>query len=184
MMKSVEKFSVTLDTESLRHAMRAWTTGVGVLMSAHAGEVYGVTINSFASLSLDPPLVTVVLKNDSLIYHMVTGSRAFSVTLLAADQQAVAENFAGKLRGAERMGSIPMQTLPSGMPVLQGGLAWLDCRVVHTHAAGVNTLFIAEVAEANVHSTKNPLVYHDRGYHSAKAMNLMAGGNDDRPTDS
>ena len=137
-------------------------------MSAHNGEAYGVTINSLASLSLDPPLVTVVLMNDSFIYRLVTGSRAFSLTLLRADQQELAENFAGKMRGSERMTSASIQTLPGGMPALQGGLAWLDCRVVHTHPAGVNTLFLAEVVETAVLSTEDPLVYHDRGYHQLR----------------
>ena len=155
---------MTFDPESFRHAMRAWTTGVAVLMSAHENQTYGMTINSFTSLSVDPALVTVVVKNDTLLFELITKSRAFSVTLLSADQQQLADNFAGKLHGAERMSSAESQVLPSGTPILAGGLAWLDCRVVHTYAAGKNTLFIAEVAEARVHSTENPLVYHDRGY--------------------
>ena len=91
MMKFMERLSATPEAGDFRRAMRAWTTGVGVLMSAHEGEAYGITINSLASLSLDPPLVTVVLMNDSFIYRLVTGSHAFSVTLLSADQQALAD---------------------------------------------------------------------------------------------
>lgn len=156
---------MTPETGDFRRAMRAWTTGVGVLMSAHDGQAYGVTINSLASLSLDPPLVTVVLMSDSFIYRLVTGSHAFSLTLLRADQQEVAENFSSKLRGSERMACVLLQTLPGGMPALQSGLAWLDCRVVHAHPVGANTLFIAEVVVTEVLSTEDPLVYHDRGYH-------------------
>ncbi len=156
---------MNFDPESFRNAMRAWTTGVAVLMSAHENEIYGMTINSFTSLSLDPPLVTVVLKNDTRVFELVTKSHAFSVTLLSSSQQELAENFASKLHGAERMESVVTQTLPSGVSILEEGLAWLDCRVVHTYAAGLNTLFIAEVAEARVHSTESPLVYHNREYH-------------------
>lgn len=156
---------MTFDPESFRNAMRAWTTGVAVLMSAHENEIYGMTINSFTSLSLDPPLVTVVIKNDTRVFELVTQSRAFSVTLLSSTQQELAENFASKLHGAERMASIATETLPSGASILTDGLAWLDCRVVHTYAAGVNTLFVAEVIEARVRSTESPLVYHNRGYH-------------------
>jgi flavin reductase (DIM6/NTAB) family NADH-FMN oxidoreductase RutF len=152
------------DPESFPRAMRAWTTGVAILLAAHAGDAYGMTINSFTSLSLDPPLVTVVLKNDTRVFEMVTESRAFSVTILTASQQELAERFAGKLQGAERMAGLQTKTLDSGTLVLENGLAWLDCRVIHTYAAGVNTLFIAEVAETRVHSTENPLAYHDRGY--------------------
>ena len=54
---------MTFEPELFRRAMCAWTTGVAILMAAHAGEAYGVTINSFTSLSLDPPLVAVILKN-------------------------------------------------------------------------------------------------------------------------
>jgi len=156
---------MTFEPELFRRAMRAWTTGVAILMAAHAGDVYGVTINSFTSLSLDPPLVTVTLKNTTHIFQLVMKSRAFSVTILSASQQELAERFAGRLRGVDRMAGIQTQTLTSGAPLLEGGLAGLDCRVIHTYAAGENTLFIAEVAEARVHSTENPLVYHNREYH-------------------
>lgn len=156
---------MTFDPESFRRAMRAWTTGVAILLAAHEGESYGMTINSFTSLSLDPPLVTVVLKNDTRIFELVNRSRTFTVNILSDTQTEMAENLAGKLHGAERMSSLAVQTLTSGASALTEGLAWLDCRVVHTYAAGINTLFVAEVTSAHVRSTDDPLVYHDREYH-------------------
>jgi flavin reductase (DIM6/NTAB) family NADH-FMN oxidoreductase RutF len=151
---------MTFDSESFRRAMRTWTTGVAVLTAAHEGEAYGMTINSFTSLSLDPPLVTVTLKSDTRAFELATKSRAFSVTILSAEQRELAANFAGKLHGAERMAGLAS--------LLDGGLARLDCRVVHTYAAGANTLFVAEVTETRVRSTENPLVYHDREYHQIR----------------
>ena len=148
---------MTFDPESFRRAMRAWTTGVAVLMAVHEGETYGMTVNSFTSLSLDPPLVTVVLKSDTRVFELVTKSRTFNVIILSAEQQELAANFAGKLHGAERM-----KYLAS---LLDGGLARLDCRVVHTYAAGPNTLIVAEVTGTRVRSTENPLAYHNREYH-------------------
>jgi flavin reductase (DIM6/NTAB) family NADH-FMN oxidoreductase RutF len=156
---------MTLEPETFRYAMRAWTTGVAIILAAHEGESYGMTINSFTSLSLDPPLATVVLKNDTRIFDLIHRSRTFSVNILSDLQRELAENFAGKLHGAERMSSLATQTLTSGASALTEGLAWLDCRVVHAYAAGVNTLFVAEVTDAHVRSTDNPLVYHDRDYH-------------------
>jgi flavin reductase (DIM6/NTAB) family NADH-FMN oxidoreductase RutF len=156
---------MTFEPESFRYAMRAWTTGVAIILAAHEGESYGMTINSFTSLSLDPPLVTVVLKNDTRIFELVNRSHAFTVNILSDSQKEMAENLAGKLHGAERMSSLATQTLTSGASVLTEGLAWLDCRVFHTYAAGVNMLFVAEVTGAHVRSTDNPLVYHDRKYH-------------------
>ena len=154
-----------LDSEQLRLAMRAWTTGVAVIMAAHAGESYGMTINSFTSVSLDPPIVAVTLRNATNIYELVTRSQTFSVTILSAEQRGLAEDFAGRKHGAERMAAAAMTGSASGTPILAGGMAWLDCRVVHTRAVGENTLFLAEVTEARVASTEHPLVYHDREYH-------------------
>ena len=151
---------MNFDPESFRRAMRAWTTGVAVLTGAHEGEAYGMTINSFTSLSLDPPLVTVVVKNNTRVFELATKSRAFSVTILSAEQQELAGNFAGKLHGAQRMEGLAS--------LLEGGLAWLDCRVIHTYAAGVNTLIVAEVVETRVRSTENPLAYHNREYHQLR----------------
>ena len=153
------------EPELFRAAMRAWTTGVAIMMAEHDGEKYGMTVNSFASLSLDPPLVSVTLQNTTRIFGLVSKSRAFGMTILSDSQKELAERFAGALHGAERMAGIKTQALVTGAPILEGGLAWLDCRVVHTYAAGANTLFIAEVAEARVHAAENPLVYHNREYH-------------------
>ena len=75
---------MTFDLESFRLAMRTWTTGVAVLMAGYEDESYGMTVNSFTSLSLDPPLVTVVLKSDTRVFELVTKSRAFSVTILSS----------------------------------------------------------------------------------------------------
>jgi flavin reductase (DIM6/NTAB) family NADH-FMN oxidoreductase RutF len=156
---------MTFDSDLLRRAMRAWTTGVAIIMASHADKTYGMTINSFTSLSIDPPLVSVALQNSTRMYDLVTKSRAFGVTILSADQQGLAEDFAGRKHGEERMTGIETQTFVTGAPVLFGGLASLDCRVIHTHAAGPNTVFIAEVAETRVQSTEPPLVYHNREYH-------------------
>lgn len=143
--------------------MRAWTTGVAIILAAHENESYGMTINSFTSLSIEPPLVTVVLKNDTHVFDLVNRSRVFSINILSDSQRQLAEDFAGKLHGAERMNRYTIK-LTNGAPLLDDGLAWLTCRVVHTYAAGQNTLLVAEVTATDVRSTDEPLAYHDRAY--------------------
>jgi flavin reductase (DIM6/NTAB) family NADH-FMN oxidoreductase RutF len=157
-----------IDPEQFRLTMRAWTTGVTVIMTAHAGETYGMTVNSFNSVSLDPPVVAIALQHESKTHALVTKSQAFTVTFLSAAQRGLAEDFAGRKRGAARMAGVETTQMESGAPILAGGLAWLDCRVIHTYAAGNNTLFLAEVAEARVASVEHPLAYHNRGYHQLK----------------
>ena len=161
---------MTFDSESFRRAMRAWTTGVALILAAHENESYRMTINSFTSLSIEPPLVTVVLKNETHVFDLVKRSGVFRIHILSAAQRELAENFAGKLHGAERMNSLAMDSTPNAASVLDAGLASLDCRVIHTYAAGVNTLLVAEVTATDVRSTDEPLAYHDREYRKVHSI--------------
>jgi flavin reductase (DIM6/NTAB) family NADH-FMN oxidoreductase RutF len=153
----------------LRMAMRAWTTGVAIVTAAHAGQQHGMTVSSFASISLDPPLVAVSLSTDSHTHDLVGRAGAFGVTILAAGQQELSERFAGKVGGeGDRMQGLQTETFVTGAPFIKGGLAFLDCRVTQTIQAGMNTLFIAEVLAVRGDDHDSPLVYHDRAYRRIK----------------
>ncbi len=156
---------MTFDPEQLRHALRTWATGVAVIMAADENGPYGMTVNSFTSVSIEPPVISVVLQNKTHMYGMVTKSQVFGITVLRADQRELSERFAGHGHKQARMDGIATQTLSSGALHLTEGLALLDCRVIHTHPVGENTLFLAEVLDALIHSADDPLVYHNRGYH-------------------
>src|SRR6266545_4278310 len=91
------KICMTLDPEQLRHAMRAWTTGVAVVTALHDGQQYGMTVNSFTSISLEPPLVSVALKQFTHTHELVVKSGVFAVTILTAEQKELSDLFAGKL---------------------------------------------------------------------------------------
>src|SRR6266487_5664805 len=93
----LEKTCMSLDPEQLRHAMRAWTTGVAVVTASHDGKQYGMTVNSFTSISLEPPLISVTLKQLTHTHDLVVKSNEFSVTILAAEQKELSERFAGKV---------------------------------------------------------------------------------------
>ncbi|RME86636.1 MAG: flavin reductase [Anaerolineae bacterium] len=151
--------------EQLRQAMRAWTTGVSVLTTAHEGIRHGMTVNSLASISLDPPRISVSLQKSSRTHGLVLRSGLFGVTILSAEQEAISRRFAGETGDDEdRLAGLDVETLTTGAPFIKGGLAYLDCRVVQTIDSGASTLFIAEVVEARRISDGSPLVYHDREY--------------------
>ncbi len=157
--------SMTLEAENLRAAMRAWSAGVTVVTAVHEGKKHGMTVNSFTSISLDPPTITISLKTGSRTYDMVMGSRAFGLTMLSSDQSKISDIFAGRFPEIEdRFADLQVETLVTGSPLIVGGLAWLDCRVVETYDAGMNTLFIAEVLAARGTGEGLPLLYHDRKY--------------------
>ena len=151
--------------KQLRSAMRAWTTGVAIVTAAHGGKQHGMTVSSFSSISLEPPLIAVSLSTGSQTRDFIAQSGAFGVTILAAGQEALSERFAGKSGAqAERMHGLQTETLVTGAPFIRGGLAFLDCRVTQTIPAGMNTLFLAEVVAVGGDDRDSPLVYHDRAY--------------------
>ena len=162
---------MTLDAEQLRAAMRAWTSGVTVVTAAYKGEQHGMTVSSFASISLDPPLIIISLHTESHTHRLVSQAGAFAVTILSASQQAISERFAGRVSDpASRLEGLETETLLTGAPFLKGGLAYLDCRVTQSVPSGMNTLFIAEVIATRVFTARGydhnrALVYHDRQYH-------------------
>lgn len=154
---------MTLDSETLRRAMRAWTSGVTIVTATHAGQRYGMTVNSFASISLEPPLIAVTLRKLTHTHALVEGSGEFAITLLAADQGYLSDRFAGKIPGVtDRFEGVETETLLLDIPLIKGGMAYFNCRVVNAIPAGENTLFIAEVVAAQGNGEGEPLVYHNR----------------------
>ena len=156
---------MTLDPENLRDAMRAWSAGVTVVTAIHDNQRHGMTVNSFTSISLKPALITISLQQSTRTHEMVSKSRAFGLTILSRDQEAVSNLFAGRSpENLDRFAALQVETLVTGSPLIVGGLAWMDCRVVQTYDAGMNTLFIAEVVAARGVGTGDPLIYHNREY--------------------
>jgi len=152
--------------EQLRRAMRRWVTGVSVVCS-QAGEIrHGMTVNSFTSVSLDPPHVTVTMANWTRTYRLTMQSGIFGITILSDRQQAVADRFAGRSRDSEdRFGGLETFALVTGAPLIAGGLAHIDCRLVHTYPLRSSTLMIGEVVAAMSADETNPLLYFNRVFH-------------------
>jgi flavin reductase (DIM6/NTAB) family NADH-FMN oxidoreductase RutF len=156
---------MNFDPEKLRRAMRAWTTGVAIVTSIYEGDQYGMTVNSFTSVSIDPPLVCVTLKRLTHTHDLVVKSGMFSVTILTAAQKELSDRFAGKLPHIlNRFASLQTETISLDAPVFKDGMAYFDCRVVNSMPVGENTLFVAEVLDARGEGGGEPLVYHNREY--------------------
>ena len=155
--------------DQLRSAMRAWTSGVTIVTATSEGQQHGMTVSSFTSISLDPPLIVISLQTASRTHDVVVKAGAFGVTILAVDQQELSERFASRHASmGERLDGLEIETLVTGAPLIKGGLAYLDCRVRQSIPSGMNTLFIAEVVAVRGDDHDAPLVYHDRTYHQLK----------------
>jgi flavin reductase (DIM6/NTAB) family NADH-FMN oxidoreductase RutF len=156
---------MTIDAEQLRAAMHTWTTGVTVVTASHNGVTHGMTVNSFTSISLEPVLIAVSLGRASRTCELVSRAGVFGLTILSAEQQAISDLFAGRTNNTgDRFANIKTKTLITGAPLIEGGLAWMDCRVVHTYDGGMNMLFIGEVLSMRSEGRGEPLIYHNRSY--------------------
>jgi len=153
------------NSEKLRQAMRAWPSGVAIVTAAHGNDRHGMTVSSFTSIALEPPIILISLQTESRTHKLVSKTGVFGVTILAEGQQELSERFAGHVPDTEnRFIDIEIETLVSDVPFIKGGLAYLDCRVKQAIPVGANTIFLAEVITARGDGTGQPLVYHDRNY--------------------
>ena len=154
-----------LDPQILRLTMRQWATGVTIVTSVAGGERNGMTVSSFTSVSLEPPTVLVCLNKNTRTHNLVAQSAVFGISLLASDQEALSNRFAGlEPDVADRFEGVSVATADTGAPLLVGALAWLDCRVRQAFDTTTHTVFIGEVVDVQVHSEGEPLIYHNRHY--------------------
>ena len=149
--------------DEYRDAVRRFASGVTVVTVAVDNELHGMTASSFASVSLDPPLVLVSLDKTSRTRTMIATAGSFAVNVLADGQENVARAFART--GDNKFESLAHRIGPSGAPLLDGTIAWLECRTTDVIDGGDHDVFLAEVL-ATGGEDGEPLVYYDRGYRS------------------
>jgi flavin reductase (NADH) len=154
-------------SDELRVAMRNWTSGVCVVCGNSKNEPHGMTVNSFTSVSLDPPLVVITMNNSAKTKIIVEETGLFSVSVLNKDQQNIADIFSGKFPEiTNRFDDVKKIELPGGTFGIQGSLVILECAVKQTIPFKTSTLFIGEVVQILEGIASLPLVYHNRGYFS------------------
>jgi flavin reductase (DIM6/NTAB) family NADH-FMN oxidoreductase RutF len=155
------------DNENLRQVMRNWASGVTVVTAKDGGQFHGMTVSAFTSISLQPPLVIVSLDKTSRTHELVKNSQHFGITILSDDQKEISDRFAGRIPALDenRFVGLAVETLKSGAPFIVGGLAYLDCHIVHTFDTGLHTLFIGEVEASCTALAGKPLLYHNQDYH-------------------
>ena len=155
----------------LRIIMRRWVTGVAIVTVEFDGIRHGATVSSFASVSLEPPMVTLTLSKQSRTHQMIEQARFFGVTLLSRDQQPLSERFAGAIsEEQDRFEGVKYFEISDHIPVIEGGLAALGCRIVHEYAMTDSTLFVGEVISSRLGGDQPPLVYVNRTYRKLEEM--------------
>ena len=151
--------------EILRQVMRSWVTGVAVLTTVCGEDRGGITVNSFTSLSLDPPLVLINVAKDNPLHDMFSQCRVFGLSLLGEAQEEISNLFAGfGKRVEEKFAQVETFTLTTGAPLIDGSIAFLDCEVFSLLKLPRSILIIGEVVDGRSQDNNNPLLYFNRNY--------------------
>ena len=154
-----------VSADEYRAVMRSFPSGVAVVSVDSPGGRLALTVGSLASLSLVPPLVGVAIGKDAAMHELLRESGAFGVSLLAGDQESLAQHFA---RGVPPIalwhGVDSRPGSATGSPLLDGAVGWLECRVEAEHPAGDHTLFVGAVLSVERGRSAPGLVYVGSAY--------------------
>jgi flavin reductase len=129
-----------------------------------SGERLGLTIGSLVGLSLEPPLVGVSVSRQAAMHELLRGAGGFALSLLAGDQEGIAQHFARGVPPFAHWHGIATRPGAKGAPLIDDALGWLECRTAGEHEAGDHTLFVGGVLAAERGRAAPPLVYVDQRY--------------------
>jgi len=156
-----------IDSDTFRRVMGHFVTGVTVVTALDGARPFGITVNALSSVSLDPPLVMVALDRRRFLTPIVRAAGRYAVSILSEDQQALSDCFAGAPVEPGRLDfcGASWHPGPTGLPLLDGAIATLECTVVGTFSAGDHDLFIGRVDSlVNDPEHPMPLIYYRRRY--------------------
>lgn len=150
-----------------REVMGHFATGVSVVTAFEGDRPQGITVNAFSSVSLEPALVMVALDRRRFITPIVRSAGRYAVNILGSDQQSLSDCFANApvSPGRDAFCGAAWHPGPTGLPLIDGSIATLECTIVETFSAGDHDLFIGRV-DSQDHGRPDiaPLLYYRRRY--------------------
>lgn len=155
---------IKFDTRKLRDTFGRFATGVTVVSTVNgSGEFFGLTANSFTSLSLEPPLVLFCLDYQALSFDAFRETSHFVVNVLGEDQEELSAHFARS--SVDKWNGVDYETWKTGCPVLPESLAVLECLTVARHEGGDHLIIIGQVERIRYdESDTKPLLYYKGRY--------------------
>jgi len=132
------------------------------------GERLGLTVSALVGLSLEPPLVGVAVSRQAAMHELLREAGGFALSLLAGDQEAIAQHFARGVPPVAHWHGIATRQGGEGAPLIEDALGWLECRLEDEHDAGDHTLFVGEVLGAERGRAAPPLVHLGQRYTSVE----------------
>jgi flavin reductase (DIM6/NTAB) family NADH-FMN oxidoreductase RutF len=150
-----------IDAARFRQVLGHFATGVAVITTSLDGVTYGMTVSSFTSLSLDPQLVLFCATHNTPTQTALLESKVFAVNVLARNQEHLSRQFA--TREDDKFRGVAYKLSTHRLPILDGALAVIECKLHSSLPGGDHTILIGEVLETHL-GDGQPLIYYRSGY--------------------
>ncbi len=153
---------MSFDTLELRNALGSFATGVCVITTSDGCEPMGMTVNSFAAVSLEPALVLWSLQNNSECFPVFENAKKYVVNVLSVEQQDLSNHYASK--GKHLLAAEHYRVGKSGMPILRQCVSSFECNIWARHPSGDHVVLLGEVTDMETNPNKEPLLFSSGQY--------------------
>ncbi len=161
--------------ENLKAVMRHFPQGVTVVTIPSTDRPLGITVGSFTSISLNPPLILVSVAKGTTFHDLILNSKSFAVNILASDQADQSERFAGKVpQGEDRFRNVRYRPGANGSPLMENAASWIECNNWKTIDAGDHSIILGEVTDCGTGRETTPLLYFNRQYVTIERLTPLA----------
>jgi 3-hydroxy-9,10-secoandrosta-1,3,5(10)-triene-9,17-dione monooxygenase reductase component len=162
-LPAADAVRTAIDARRYRDVLGCYPSGITVVTGEDADGLVGFTCQSFSSVSLDPPLVSIGVMRTSTSYPRLRERGRFAINVLGEDQRHLSQRFASK--GGDRWEGVPWQPSASGTPLLADSVAWIDCEIFAEHDAGDHLIVLGRVVALGEPTPTAPLLFFRGGYH-------------------
>ena len=164
---------MAVSAQDFKQALAQFASGVTVVTTLFNEQRLGLTVSSFSSVSLDPPLVSICVVKKLYTHTAIEQSGVFAVNVLSMHQLDFGLRFAGLKPDLEdRFAGLATTVSQTGSPLLPGVLCWLDCRVWRAYDGGDHTIFVGEVVACDAAGADTPLLYHNRLWRRSESLDV------------
>jgi flavin reductase (DIM6/NTAB) family NADH-FMN oxidoreductase RutF len=156
--------AITIHPERFRRVLGHFPTGVVIVSAMVGGLPAGLSVGSFTSVSLDPPLVGILPSKSSTSWPKISTATSFCISILAAGQEELCRQFA--ISGGDKFAGVGWHPAPSGAPILDGALGWIDCDLERSVEAGDHYIVLGRVRALDIEIAEipAPLIFFRGGY--------------------
>ncbi len=169
MCTSNEQTPIDFDARAFRRALGHFATGIAIVTARGAeGDVIGMTMTSFNSVSLDPPLVLFSIARSAYSLPAMLNAQSYGINLLDSNQQHLSDKFARA--SSDKWVGVDHAVGQHGAPLIEGALAHFECAPHAHHEGGDHIIFLARVLRFSIAGEGDPLIFFRGGYHRLAAQ--------------